>query len=146
MFVPSEYSDYANVFLEVSTAELFEHIDINNHLINLVNDKQPLYGPIYSLGPMELEMLKTYIETNLANSFLRPFQSLVGALIPFLKKKDGSLQLCIDYRDFNNLTIKNWYPLSLIGKSLDRLGCIKHFSRLDLTNAYHRMRIQEGDE
>lgn len=73
MIVPPEYSDYTNVFLEASTVKLFEHTAINNHFINLVDDKQPLYGPIYSPGLVELEMLKTYIETNYANSFIQPF-------------------------------------------------------------------------
>ena len=146
VIVPPEDSDYADVFSESSAAELFKHTGINDHPIDLVDDKQPPYGPIYSLGLVELETLKTYIETNLANGFIRPSQSPAGAPILFIKKKDGSLQLCVDYRGLNNLTIKNRYPLPLIGESLDRLGRAKRFTQLDLTNAYHRMRIREGDE
>ena len=144
--IPAEYLDYTDVFSPDSAAELPEHTGINDHPIDLIDDKQPPYGPIYSLGPVELETLKTYIETNLANGFIRPSQSPAGALILFIKKKDGSLRLCVDYRGLNNLTIKNWYPLPLIGESLDRLGRAKRFTQLDLTNAYHRMRIREGDE
>ena len=91
-------------------------------------------------------MLKTYIKANLASGFIRPSKSPAGALILFVRKKNGSLCLCVDYRGLNNLTIKNRYPLPLIGESLDRLGRAKRFTQLDLTNAYHRMRIREGDE
>ena len=74
---------------------------------------------------MELETLKAYIETHLKTGFIWPSKSPAGAPILFDKKPDGSLRLYVDYRGLNNLTIKNWYPLPLIGKSLDRLGCAK---------------------
>ena len=144
--VPAEYSDFADVFLPESAAELPEHTGINDHPIELIDDRQPPYGPIYSLGPVELETLKTYIEANLANGFIRPSKSPAGAPILFVRKSDGSLRLCVDYRGLNNLTIKNRYPLPLIGESLDRLGRARRFTQLDLTSAYHRMRIREGDE
>ena len=128
------------------TAKLSENTKMNKHAIELEEGKQPLFGPIYSLGPVELEILKTYIKTNLANGFIRPSKSSVGALIVFNRKPDGSLRLCVDYRGLNNLTIKNQYSLSLIGESLDQHGQAKQFTQLDLTNAYHRMRIREGDE
>ena len=142
----TEYSDFSNIFSSDSAAELPEYNGINDHPINLLDNKQPPYGPIYSLGPMELETLKTYIEANLAIGFIRPSKSPAGTLILFVQKKDGTLRLCIDYQGLNNLTIKNSYPLPLIGESLDCLGHAKHFTQLDLTNAYHRMRIWEGDE
>ena len=144
--IPAKYSDFSNVFSSDSAAELPEYIGINDYPINLLDDKQPPYGPIYSLKPMELETLKTYIKTNLASSFIRPSKSPASAPILFVQKKDGSLRLCIDYRGLNNLTITNRYPLHLIGKLLDRLGRAKHFTQMDLTNAYHQMRIREGDE
>ncbi len=95
---------------------------------------------------MELETLRTYIEAHLKTGFIRPSKSPSGAPIFFDKKPDGSLCFCVDYRGLNNLTIKNWYPLPLIGKSLDRLFRAKRFTQLDLTSAYHRMRIREVDK
>ena len=80
---------------------------INDHAIKLVDNQQPSYSPIYSLGLMELEMLKAYIENNLASGFIRPFKSPAGTPIFFDKKSNGSLRLCMDYQGFNNLTIKN---------------------------------------
>ena len=144
--VPAKYSDFADVFSPDLASELPEHTGINNHAIELVEGQQPPYGPIYSLEVVELETLKAYIETNLANGFIRPSKSPAGAPILFDRKSDGFLQLCVDYRGLNNLTIKNRYPLPLIGESLDRLGRAKQFTQLDLTSAYHRMRIREGDE
>ncbi len=77
---------------------------------------------------MELETLKIYIKTHLKTEFIQLFKSPARALILVDKKPDSSLYLCIDYRGFNNLTIKNWYPLLLIGESLDRLGRAKRFT------------------
>ena len=97
VIVPPEYSDYANIFSENSAAKLPNHTGINDHPIDLVDDKQLPYSPIYILGPVELKTLKTYNKTNLANSFIRPSQSSAGAPILFIKKKDGSLWLCVNY-------------------------------------------------
>ncbi len=82
----------------------------------------------YALSPVELETLKTYIETHLKTGFIWPSKSPAGAPILFDKKPDGSFYLCVDYRGLNKLTIKNWYPLPLIGKVLDRLDWAKQFT------------------
>ena len=144
--VPAEYSDFADVFSPDLASEFPEYTGINDHAIELVEGQQPPYGPIYSLGPVELETLKAYIETNLANGFIRPSKSPAVAPILFDRKLDGPLRLCINYQGVNNLTIKNRYPLLLIEKSLDRLGRVKRFTQLDLTSAYHQMRIRKEDE
>ena len=95
--VPAEYSDYSDVFSAENAAELPENTGMNEHAIELEGGKQPPFGLIYSLGPVELETLKTYIKTNLANGFIRPFKSPAGAPILFDRKPDGSLHLCVDY-------------------------------------------------
>ena len=135
--VPADYLDFADVFSPDLAFELPKHTGINDHAIKLVEGQQSSYGPIYSLGPVELETLKAYIETNLANKFIRPSKSPAGTPILFDRKSDGSLRLCVDYRGPNNLTIKNRYPMPLIGESLDRLRRAKQFTQLDLTSAYH---------
>ncbi len=144
--IPTEYSDYADIFSSDLAMELPENTSLNEHAIELVEGKQPPYRPIYALRPVELETLKIYIDTNLKTGFIWPSKSPAGALILFDKKTDGSLHLCIDYWGLNNLMIKNKYPLPLIGESLDRLGQAKWFTQLDLTSAYHQMRIREGNE
>ena len=144
--IPDEYSDFTDVILEEKALVLSERTKFNEHAIDLEDAKQLPYGLIYSLGSIELETLKTFIETHLKTGYIRPSKSLASAPIFFDKKPDSSLRLCVDYQGLNNLTIKNRYPLSLIGESLDRLGRAKGFTQLDLTSAYHCMRIKEGDE
>ena len=133
----TEYSDISDIFSLDSMADLPKHNKINDHLINLPDDKQSLYSLIYSLGLVELEKLKTYIKANLASSFIRPFKFPFDTLILFVQKKDGSLRLYIDYQGLNNLIIKNCYPVPLISESfnyLDRANC---FTQMDLLNAYY---------
>ena len=145
--IPTEYSDFADVFSPDLASELSKQTRINNYAIERVNDcQQPPYRSIYSLRLVELETLKTYIETNLANRFIRPSKFPDSALILFDWKSDGFLRLCVNYRSLNNLTIKNRYPLPLIEELLDRLGRAKQFTRLALTNAYHWIRIRKGNE
>ena len=144
--VLAEYSDYSNFFLAENVAELPKNMGMNEHAIKLEEGKQPPFGPIYNLGPVELETLKTYIETNLANGFICPSKSPAGAPILFDRKPDKSLHLCMDYWSFNNSPIKNRYPLPLIVKSLDWLSQAKQFTQFDLTNIYHQMRICKADE
>ncbi len=126
--------------------ELPENTGINEHAIELIERKQLPYEPIYALSPVELETLKTYIEIHLKTGFIRPFKPPARASILFDKKLDGSLRLYVDYRGFNNLTIKNRYPLPLIDEFLDRLARAKQFTQLDLISAYHQIRIREGDK
>ncbi len=120
--MPGKYTDFADVFSPKLAVELPKHTRINNHVIELGDDWQFSYGPIYSLGPVELEILKAYIENNLANGFIKSSKSPTRAPILFDKKPDDSQRLCVDYRGFNNLTIKNRYPLSFVKESLDQLG------------------------
>ena len=111
--------------------------DLHEYAIELKRNKQSFYGPIYSLARMKLEILKAYIKTHLKTEFIRPSKFFAGAIILFKKKLDGNFCLYVNYQDLNNLTIKNQYPLPLIGELLDRLGWAKRFTKLDLTSAYH---------
>ena len=119
--VPTKYLDIVNIFSPDLASKLPEHIGINNHSIGLVSGQQPPYGPIYNLEPIKLEILKTYIEINLTNGFIELSKSPAGTLILFDQKSDSSLRLYSNYHDLNKLTIKNRYPLPLIGELLDKL-------------------------
>ena len=144
--IPSKYADFANVFLLKLVINLFKHIRINNHAIELVDDQQLPSDPIYSLGPVELEILKIYIKNNLTNGFIRLSKSFTRASIFFDKKSDRSLRLRVNYQGFNNLIIKNWYLLFLVDKSLDQQGQAWRFTLFDLANIYHRIWIKKGDK
>ena len=126
--VSTKYLNFIDIFSLDLGSKLPKHTGINDHAIELVDGQQPLYGPIYSLKPVELENLKTYIKTNLANRFIRPSKSPAGILIFFDWKSNGSLWLYIDYRGLNNLIIKNQYLLPLIGMSLDRVKKARRFT------------------
>lgn len=145
IIVLAEYLDFKNVFSKASVAVLSKNTQINIHTIDLKKNKQPPYGPIYSLGPMKLKTLKTYIKIKLANGFICFSKFLAGTPILFNKKLNRSFWLCINYQSINKITIKNQYLLLLISKFLNCLGYAKQFIQLDLINAYHRMSIK-GDK
>ena len=126
--ISSKYADFADVFSPKLAAELPKYIKINDYAIELIDDQQLPYGPIYSLGPVKLEILKAYIENNLVSGFIRPSKSLVGVPILFDKKPNGSLKLYVNYQGLNNLIIKNQYHLPLIGELLDQLGRAQWFT------------------
>lgn len=143
--LPKEYLEYTDVFSEESATHLPKHQPWD-HEIPLEKDTKPKFGPIYSLSEVELGSLRDYIERNLATGYIRPSQSPAGHPIIFVKKSDGTLRLCVDYRSLNAITIKNRYALPLISELLDRVQGAKIFTKLDLRDAYHRVRIAEGDE
>jgi hypothetical protein len=104
------------------------------------------YGPLYNLSPRELEVLREYIVEAKRLGWIRDSTSPVGAPILFVPKKDGTLRLCVDYRGLNRVTRKNRLALPLISETLDRLGGAVVFTKLDMKNAYYRIRIKRGDE
>lgn len=143
--VPSEYHDLLDVFSKKKADALPSHRPYD-HTIPLVPGETPPFGPIYSLSEVELKALSDYLDENLDKGFIRPSSSPAGAPILFVKKKDGSLRLCVDYRALNKITVKNRYPLPLISELLDRLRAAKYFTKIDLRGAYNLVRIAEGEE
>ena len=103
-------------------------------------------GPIYSLSEIEQTALCKYIQENLAKSHICPSSAPGSAPVLFVKKSDGSLRLCVDYRKLNKLTRKDKYPLPLISGILDRPRKAKIFTKLDLRVGYSNVRIAKGDE
>lgn len=83
---------------------------------------------------------------NIKKKRIRPSKSPTGALILFVPKKDGGLRLYVDYRGLNRVSVKNRYPLPLISEILDRLSGVQYFSKVDVKDAYYRIRIKEGDK
>ena len=98
------------------------------------------------MSALELAEMKTYLKANLVNGFIRPSKSLAAAPVMFVPRPDGKLRLVVDYRGLNKVTVKNRFPLPLIPEMLDRLHLAKVFTKIDLRNAYHQVRVREGDE
>ena len=117
-----------------------------DHKITLKEGFTPPFGPIYSLSIPELKALRKWLDKNLSKGFIRASSSLAGAPILFVKKSDGSLRLCMDYRGLNAGTIKNIYPLPLIRETLMRLSKACYYTALDVRGAYNLLRVAEGDE
>lgn len=143
--IPEPYQKFKELFSKEAADVLPDHQPWD-HTIPLQPGVQPPHGPIYSLSENELASLRSYIDENLAKGFIRSSSSPAGAPILFVKKKDGSLRLCVDYRGLNNLTIKNRYALPLISELLDRVRSAKYFTKLDLRGAYNLVRIAKGEE
>ncbi|KAL0345764.1 UNVERIFIED_CONTAM: Transposon Tf2-12 polyprotein [Sesamum radiatum] len=97
------------------------------------------------MAPVELQELKKQLEELLEKGFIQPSTSPWGARVLFVKKKDGSMRLCVDYRQFNRVTVKNKYPLPRIDDLLDQLKGATTFSKIDLRSRYWQLRIAEKD-
>lgn len=142
--IPKQYLEYTDVFSEEKADELLE-LGRQTHAIDTRTQTAP-YGPIYNLSEKELAVLKEYLTESERKGWIQRSVSPAGAPVIFVPKKDGSLRLCVDYRGLNNVTIKNRHPLPLISETLDRLRTAVIFTKLDIRNAYHRIRINPGDE
>ncbi|XP_077222075.1 uncharacterized protein LOC143855912 [Tasmannia lanceolata] len=113
--------------------------------IELVPGANPISKRPYRMAPIELEELKKQLQELLDKGFIRPSVSPWGAPVLFVKKKDGSMRLCIDYRELNNVTIKNKYPLPRIDDLFDQLQGAMYFSKIDLRSGYHQLKVKKED-
>ena len=143
--VPSEYHKFADVFSKTKAEVLPPHCPYDLK-INLEKGAQPLVGPIYSLSASEQESLKEFIEENLNMGFIQPTSSPHGALVLFVKKKDDSLCLCVNFHGLNHISKKNCYLLPLISDLLDSSCKAWVYSKIDLFHAYHLVCIADSDE
>ncbi|GJR61092.1 putative nucleotidyltransferase, ribonuclease H [Tanacetum coccineum] len=113
--------------------------------IELTPGATPVAKSPYRLAPSELEELSGQLKELQDKGFIRPSSSPWGAPVLFVKKKDGSFRMCIDYRELNKLTVKNRYPLPRIDDLFDQLQGSQFFSKIDLRSGYHQLRVHEDD-
>jgi hypothetical protein len=113
--------------------------------IDLVPGAAPVARAPYRLAPSELKELSEQLQELLDKGFIRPSSSPWGAPVLFVKKKDGSFRMCIDYRELNKITIKNRYPLRKIDDLFDQLQGSSVYSKIDLRSGYHQLRVREED-
>ncbi|GKB26209.1 putative reverse transcriptase domain-containing protein, partial [Tanacetum coccineum] len=99
----------------------------------------------YRLSPSKMQELFALLQELVDKGFIRPSSSPWGALVLFVKKKDGSFRMCIDYRKLNKLTVKNRYPLPRIDDLFDQLQGSSVYSKIDLRSGYHQLRVREED-
>jgi hypothetical protein len=103
----------------------------------------PPFRPVIRLSIAELDELRKQLDQLLAAGFIKPSTSPYGAPVLFVRKKDGTLRMCVDYRGLNKITRKNRHPLPRIDELLDRFRGARYFSKLDLLSGYHQQRIFE---
>ncbi|KAD6118844.1 hypothetical protein E3N88_10115 [Mikania micrantha] len=116
-----------------------------NFNTNLVPSTAPIAKSPYRLAQAEMIELEKQLDELLERGFIRPSSSPWGAPILFVKKKDGSMRMCIDYREINKVTIKDKYPLPRIDDLFDQLQVACHFSKLNLQSGYHQLKVKEKD-
>ncbi|GJW88741.1 putative reverse transcriptase domain-containing protein [Tanacetum coccineum] len=114
--------------------------------IELIPEATPVAKSPYHLAPSEIEELSEQLKELQDKGFIRPSLSPWGAPVLFVKKKDGSFRMCIDYRELNKLTVKNRYPLTRIDDLFDQLQGSQFFSKIDLRSEYHQLRVHEDDK
>ncbi|GJS65071.1 putative nucleotidyltransferase, ribonuclease H [Tanacetum coccineum] len=113
--------------------------------IDQVPAAAPIARALYRLAPSEMRELSIQLQELLEKGFIRPSSSLWGAPVLFVKKKDGSFRMYIDYHELNKLTVKNHYPLPRIDDLFDQLQGLSMYSKIDLRSRYHQLHIKEED-
>ncbi|GKD87911.1 putative reverse transcriptase domain-containing protein [Tanacetum coccineum] len=113
--------------------------------IDLIPGTAPVARAPYRLAPSEMQELSNQLQELSDRGFIRPSTSPWGAPVLFVKKKDGSFRMCIDYRELNKLTVKNRYPLPRIDDLFDQLQGSSVYSKIDLRSGYHQLRVRDED-
>nr|GEW83042.1 putative reverse transcriptase domain-containing protein [Tanacetum cinerariifolium] len=113
--------------------------------IDLIPRAAPVARAPYRLTPSEMKELSKQLQEIFDKGFIRPSSSPWGAPVLFVKKKDGSFRMCIDYRELNKLTVKHRYPLPWIDDLFDQLQGSSIYSKIDLRSGYHQLRVREQD-
>jgi hypothetical protein len=126
------------VFKEVPGLPPKRDIDFS---INLMTRAALMSKTPYEMSTQELKELQMQLEEILKKGYIRPSVSPWGAPVLFVKKKDGTLRLCIDFRQLNKVTVKNKYPMPRIDDLFDQLKDAKIFSKIDFRLRYHQVRI-----
>ena len=144
--LPEQYKDFESLFREDNAASLPPHRESHDLEIRLEEGAELPHGPLYAMTKDELIVLRKELNTLLEKRFITPSSSSTSAPVLFVKKPGGGLRFCIDYRRLNNIVKKDRYPLPLWKETLQTLGRAKWFTKLDVTAAFHRIRVKEGDE
>ncbi len=138
-----ELKEYEDVFLTKSIDKFLLHED-HDHAIKITAESS--YESLYNLLNTELTTLKQYLNNVLAKEWIKHFINSTDTSILFIFKKNDNLHLCMNYQDLNKITVKNYHSLFLISETLDKLSRVKQFTKLNLKNAYHHLKIQHEDE
>jgi hypothetical protein len=144
--VPPEFRQFVDIMGKEAADALPAHAPYDMK-IELKEGESAPWGPIYPLSELELETLREWLKEMLRTGKIRRSTSPAGSPILFVPKPNGrGLRLCVDYRGINRVTIPNRYPLPLMQELQDRTQGAQFFTKMDLKNGFHLIRIREGDE
>ncbi|KJZ71335.1 hypothetical protein HIM_09271 [Hirsutella minnesotensis 3608] len=149
--LPPHYHEYLSVFDRDQADQLPPHRPGCDHKIQLEKgadgkEKEPPWGPLYGMSREELIVLRKTLTELLDKGFIRASSSPASAPVLFVRKPGGGLRFCVDYRGLNAITKKDRYPLPLIEETLRSLSKAKWLTKLDVIAAFHKIRVEEGDE
>jgi len=145
LILPDCVKGFESVFAKEDFDILLEHRQWD-HVIELILGLEPKSSKVYPLSPVEQKELDSFLEENLRTRRIHSSKSPMAALVFFIKKKDGFLQLVQDYRALNSMTVKNKYPLPLISKLISQLHGARYFTKLDVHWNFNNVCIKPGDE
>jgi hypothetical protein len=143
--ISSQYFAFQDIFSEVEAHKFFEH-DLHDHVIEILSNRDFLFDSIYNLSATELKILKNYIDEYMKKSFIIKFVSSAKTFILFVKKTNDKLRLCVNYRELNEIIIKNRYSLFFINENLNKLFETKIFIKLNVKDVFHRIKIRKENE
>jgi hypothetical protein len=140
-----QYVAFQDIFFEMKTHKFSKH-DFHDHVIEILSNRDFFFDFIYNLSATKLKILKNYIDEYMKKNFIVEFVLSAKVLILFVKKTNDKLRLCVNYKNLNEIIIKNRYLLSFINENLKKLFEVKIFIKLNVKNVFHRIRIWKEDE
>jgi hypothetical protein len=143
--LPPEYRDLFEAFLPQEADTLPPHRSYD-HKIELVPGSKLPFSRNRPLSPMELRVVKRWLDDNLVKGFIRPSKSSSASPLLLAQKPGGGVRICVDYRGVNNISMKSRYPIPLIKETLDSICKARIFTKLDVIAAFNRVRVAEGHE
>lgn len=144
--LPDQYKEFEDLFSKRASDKLPQHKPTVDHKIELDAENNLSFEPLRRMTEDQLSETKRYILENLHKGFIAPSNAPYAAPILFVKKADGSMRLCVDYRKLNELTKKDPYPIPLIDEMMARISKAKIFTKLDIQQAFHRVRMTTDSE
>ena len=143
--LPDQYHTWANIFSREQTMRLPAHTKYD-YRVKLIEGAEAPWGPLYGMSEQELRGLREWLDRQVVAGKIVKSSSSAGAPILIVEKPDGSFRLCLDYQAMNKVTVKNRYLLPLMTEHRERLNKAKVFTKLNLKNGYHLVRMAEEDQ
>ena len=144
--LPQQYWEFAEIFSKKASDQLPLHKDKMDHNIILKNENNLTLSSLYSMSLKQLELVKAYLENHLKKGFIVLSDASYASSVLFAKKPEGGWRFCVNYQKLNAITKTDRYPLPLIEETLAQLVRVKVFIKLNVRQAFYRIRMKESVE